>query len=169
MKKIFKFFFIFFITISAYSQEISWESLSSEDDKIIFKTNLDAISKKLNSTINDINSLIKLPINDFNFEEFNLNREFKFINENKINIQLYRGTSKNLKDKVFINVIGEIITITIIQENKRLHLSNAKNKNEFIFKEIDTTNELDKINLENDIINHSENSLKKKKQQQLVI
>ena len=162
MKKIFKFFFIFFITISAYSQEISWESLSSEDDKIIFKTNLDAISKKLNSTINDINSLIKLPINDFNFEEFNLNREFKFINENKINIQLYRGTSKNLKDKVFINVIGEIITITIIQENKRLHLSNAKNKNEFIFKEIDTTNELDKINLENDIINHSENSLKKK-------
>ena len=58
---------------------------------------------------------------------------------------MYKGISKLKKDKIFVNVIGEIITITIIQKNKRLHLSNVKNKNEFILSEIDTSNELENI------------------------
>ena len=162
MNKLFKFFFIFFVTFSTYSQDISWLNIDSKDDKTIFKSDSDALSKKLNNTRNNTTTQIRLPINEFNLEEFNLTKESGVKNQNEINVQLYKGVSRNLKDKVFVNVIGEIITITIIQPNKRLHLSNAKNKNEFIFKEIDTTNELDNINLENDIINHSENSLKKK-------
>ena len=162
MNKLFKFFFIFFVTFSTYSQDISWLNIDSKDDKTVFKSDSDALSKKLNNTRNNTTTQIKLPINEFNLEEFNLTKELGVKNQNEINVHLYKGVSRNLKDKVFVNVIGEIITITIIQPNKRLHLSNAKNKNEFIFKEIDTTNELDNINLENDIINHSENSLKKK-------
>ena len=162
MNKLFKFFFIFFVTFSTYSQDISWLNIDSKDDKTVFKSDSDALSKKLNNTRNNTTTQIRLPINEFNLEEFNLTKESGVKNQNEINVQLYKGVSRNLKDKVFVNVIGEIITITIIQPNKRLHLSNAKNKNEFIFKEIDTTNELDNINLENDIINHSENSLKKK-------
>ena len=75
---------------------------------------------------------------------------------------MYKGVSKLKKDKIFVNVIGEIITITIIQKNKRLHLSNVKNKNEFILSEIDSSDEFDNIDLENDIINHSEHDLEKK-------
>ena len=162
MRKLLNFLFVIVFTFSTYSQDISWLNIDSKDDKTVFKSDSDALSKKLNNTRNNTTTQIRLPINEFNLEEFNLTKESGVKNQNEINVQLYKGVSRNLKDKVFVNVIGEIITITIIQPNKRLHLSNAKNKNEFIFKEIDTTNELDNINLENDIINHSENSLKKK-------
>ena len=107
MNKLFKFFFIFFVTFSTYSQDISWLNIDSKDDKTVFKSDSDALSKKLNNTRNNTTTQIRLPINEFNLEEFNLTKESGVKNQNEINVQLYKGVSRNLKDKVFVNVIGE--------------------------------------------------------------
>ena len=163
MRKYLSFLFLFFITLYSYSQEIYWENLKSENNQTVFKTDIELLNKKLINTKNSSNTTIKFPIDDFNLKEFNLNLDSDSKKYGNSNIQLFKGNSINKEDKVFVNIIGEIITITIIQTNKRLHLSNIKNKNKFTLKEIDTSNEFDNINLENDIINHSEHSSEKKK------
>ena len=162
MRTLINFLFVFILTFSANSQDLSWENLSAENDKIIFKTNAELINKKLNNVKKNTITNIKFPVDDFNFQEFLLEKDSQLKKDGKINIQLYKGISKLKKDKIFVNVIGEIITITIIQKNKRLHLSNVKNKNEFILSEIDSSDEFDNIDLENDIINHSEHDIEKK-------
>ena len=162
MKKLCNILFVCFLTFSAYSQEIVWENLSSENNKTVFKTNSEVINKTLINIKNNIITDIKFPVDNVNFEEFRLKKDSDLKKDGKSNVQLFKGFSKTKKDKIFINVIGDIITITIIKPNKRLHLSNIKNKNKFILKEIDSSKEFDNINLENDIINHSEHSLKKK-------
>lgn len=162
MRKYLTFLFLFFITLYSYSQEIYWENLKSENNQTVFKTDIELLNKKLINTKNSSNTTIKFPIDDFNLKEFNLNLDSDSKKYGNSNIQLFKGNSINKEDKVFVNIIGEIITITIIQTNKRLHLSNIKNKNKFTLKEIDTSNEFDNINLENDIINHSEHSSEKK-------
>ena len=162
MRIFYSFLFFFIFIFSAYSQDLSWENLNSENNQTVFKTDLELLNKKLINTKNSSNTSIKFPIDDFNLREFNLNLDSDSKKYGNSNIQLFKGNSRNKEDKVFVNIIGEIITITIIQPNKRLHLSNIKNKNKFTLKEIDTSNEFDNINLENDIINHSEHSSEKK-------
>ena len=162
MRKLFNFLFIVVFTFSAYAQDLSWENLNSENDKIVFKTDAEAINKTLSNIKKNTITNIKFPVDDFNFKEFLIGKDSQLKKDDKINIQLYKGISKLKKDKIFVNVIGEIITITIIQKNKRLHLSNVKNKNEFILSEIDSSDEFDNIDLENDIINHSEHDIEKK-------
>ena len=163
MRKLLNFLFVIVFTFSAYSQDLFWESLNSENDKIVFKTDAEAINKTLSNIKKNTITNIKFPVDNFNFVEFRLKKDSDLKKDSNTNIQLFKGDSKTKKDKVYVNVIGDIITITIIQPNKRLHLSNIKNKNKFILKEIDSSSEFDNINLENDIINHSEHSSEKKK------
>lgn len=153
MKKIFKILLVLFFGVFSYAQEISWENVRSNYDKVLFKTNSQLIKQKLNNTTNSITSKILIPIDDFNLQQFEMKRESE-TTPNDENPILFSGISKNKKDKVFLNVIGEIITITIIQKNKRLHLSNIKNKNEFILKEIDTSDELENIKLDDCSADH---------------
>ena len=93
MRKLFYFLFVVVFTFSAYSQDLSWENLSAENDEIIFKTNAELINKRLNNVKKNTITNIKFPVDDFNFQEFLLEKDSQLKKDGKINIQLYKGVS----------------------------------------------------------------------------
>ena len=125
------------------SQEISWLKVQSADNNIIYQAESKNIIQKLKSSSEEKSSKLNFPVlNDvLDFEIFTSLESDNIFTEKGKQILNYRGFSDDNKNKISVNVIGDIITATIILENKRIHLSNIADKNKFIYKEIDTTNE----------------------------
>ena len=105
MRKLLNFLFVIVFTFSAYSQDLFWESLNSENDKIVFKTDAEAINKTLSNIKKNTITTIKFPVDDFNFQEFLLAKDSQLKKDGKINIQLYKGISKLKKEREYDEVI----------------------------------------------------------------
>ena len=99
MRKLLNFLFVIVFTFSAYSQDLFWESLNSENDKIVFKTDAEAINKTLSNIKKNTITNIKFPVDNFNFVEFRLKKDSDLKKDSNTNIQLFKGDSKTKKDK----------------------------------------------------------------------
>ena len=140
--KNFLIFFIFFVSYFSNSQEISWLKINTTNNQVLYKSESDNLIRKLNRTTEFSSESIDFPVNN-NLLSFDIvkNKVSNQYDLAETKVSSYIGFTKDNKNKVFLNIIGDIITITIHLENSRVHLSNAKNKNNFVYKEIDTTNE----------------------------
>ncbi len=147
------------------SQEISWLKVQSADNNIIYQTESKNIIQKLKSSSEDKASKLNFPVlNDIlDFEIFTSLESDNIFTEEGKQILNYRGFSDDNKNKISVNVIGDIITATIILENKKgFTYQILPIKNKLYSKEIDTSGELDNINLKNDILKDQAITIKKK-------
>ena len=140
--KNFLIFLVFFASYFANSQEISWLKINTTNNQVLYKSESDNLIRKLSRTTEFSSESIDFPVNNnllsFDIVKNNVSNQY---NLGETQTSNYIGITKDNKNKVFLNIIGDLITITIHLENSRVHLSNVKNKNNFVYKEIDTNNE----------------------------
>ncbi len=152
-----KYFLLFFLlSFSIFSQKISWEYdiNLSDNDLSFFKSSSNLIEEVFQNSINTNNRVaIPIPTSSRESEEFifKLTNPFtKELAEDYKNILIFEGNSKTSSKKAFFNFIGEYISITILDDDKTISISNFKSLDTFILKTIDETEKNKEINFEQD-------------------